>query len=359
MSDGSDAPIRLALAEAKSSMRGSPIFSGRMWLAWTSMRTQCGTAWGGSCASSHEDARWRAIGEAIERYALLGAATIPGVLVSAGTSQTRRHVPLKAFIQTERPVQWWMRGMYQPSLTQCLVPAQVALLGWNPPPPEMRWCRQTTVGAAAHPSSEEATTRAAMELLERECIRRVWRGEMHVANARSQIMDLLPPDVVTQFGRRGVTINAWFLVGAPRPVALVAIHRRAGELITFGAGTQSSAGPALLHGFEEAVAVRAALFGSQGSAGNDARRLKAARASLYRGEEYLSALAALEHRGSVADRCTPGSSLWQGAKEFLGAELIAVPIAEVGEFSVVRVLCVRSSTVDGRLAPEQAIPYLC
>jgi ribosomal protein S12 methylthiotransferase accessory factor YcaO len=329
----------------------SSILGGSLFLAWGSLTRRGKCADGGACDIDPERARLRAFGEAAERVCLL-APDVTAEEFASGHSKDLK-VPLSAFVPTSIVTHHWVRG--RSAAGERLIPADIALLGWDPPAPYKRLCVQTSVGTAAASDRLKAERSAQAEVIERHYIRRTWRRASRLAAASDQLAATLPGEVEAQLAVHRLITEAWIVADSPLPVALVALHRKGGRAITFGAAAREDARIALVHAFTEAVAIRAALAGKSTGGPLEETRWRAARASTTKGHLYLALLRSIEDRRPAPERGDIDSAV----TEAFGVEPVFIDLGNQDGLTVVRAVCPGSSITSLRgKSDDELLPYL-
>ncbi|GAA0417248.1 YcaO-like family protein [Streptomyces luteireticuli] len=231
----------------------------------------------GSAAGTCEaDVAARARGELTERVhnVLAGraAASDPSGVVATHTALRRKGVPAldplswPELADRAEPVRetelLWVPGESLTDGGQVLVPACAVHLAHRPPAGCAAPLRPGSVGLAAHRTRDEATTHAALEILERDLVWRAWYGE----------------------GRRAAAVASGGGHGVPLRDGLAALGLSAAPLLLPGPGGTVCA-VVCLHGDEgagQSFGARAAFVSDEGTAPPTAVRAAALEALMVR-----------------------------------------------------------------------------
>ena len=152
-----------------------------------------GTHPGNGSGRSADEAFTAAVGEAAERYSACytadaGAFVATAREIGAAAVEPWRFslysdhqyampgFPYACFTSETRVA--WVPGAELPSGATVYLPAQLVYLAWPPMRGEARIGRSTSNGLAAHATTEEATLRGLLELIERDAFMITWRARL-------------------------------------------------------------------------------------------------------------------------------------------------------------------------------------
>jgi len=210
---------------------------------------------GGACDRDKDRAELRAHGEVVERAALL--AEFPRQVISREVAEAAGAVFDTVGEASLKNASRWVIGRGLCSGQTIALPAEIVLVGERATN-EDRW-QQSSVGTAAHVTSEQAIENGLLEWVERASVRLLWGGGAVVSEATDQLLDELSDPIAAALQQHGLFCRAWMLAERdPFRIAIVLVGSRTGQ-VTFGAAARLATGPALEHAFLEAISVRAAL----------------------------------------------------------------------------------------------------
>lgn len=309
-----------------------PILDGTLVLASEELLHLGHHVLGGACDHSVERAELRAHGEVIERAALL--AQFPLQVIS----RQEAHASGALVNSLDEPVlaeaRRWVIGRGLCSGHSVALPAELVLVG-DRGPGESHW-QQSSVGTAAHLTSERAIENGLLEWVERVSIRMLWSGQAVIHNATDRLIAATPEALLASMRRRQLFVRAWLFVDCePFQVALVLLGSAAGNA-TFGAAARLNADPALDHAFLEAVSVRAALSSSRLLDAD--RRVQFAIRAAHQQPTFLQFLE--DQASSMTaplDVALEGENLASLVEQFLGVEPWVVSIALDSDLAIERV----------------------
>ncbi|MGW0450320.1 YcaO-like family protein, partial [Streptosporangium sandarakinum] len=205
----------------------------------------------------------RAAGEYAQHVSHLSAAGALPVLACPGD---RPRIEPAAHAAAGSPPTSWVVGHGMRDGTEVAVPAQAVFLGWDPPPPEIRWCVQTSAGTAAGADPERARTAALLEVIERHVLERGWRaGDIRFEELDHLHDAVLPPGLTGALRDGGVALRTLRVAGLSPDVVTAFLHRSDGTALTCGAAARGDTAAAVRHAVYEAVGNRLALSAPRGS----------------------------------------------------------------------------------------------
>ncbi|GGP81853.1 YcaO-like family protein [Streptosporangium pseudovulgare] len=238
-----------------------PLVGGILHVAWTA--DGAGVS-GGACDADPGRAARRAAGEYAQHVSHLSAAGALPVLAGPGD---RPRIAPAAHAAAGSPPTSWVAGHGMRDGTEVAVPAQAVFLGWDPPPPEIRWCVQTSAGTAAGADPERARTAALLEVIERHVLERGWRtGDIRFEELDHLHDAVLPPGLTGALRDGGVTLRTLRVAGLSPDVVTAFLHRSDGTALTCGAAARGDTAAAVRHAVYEAVGNRLALSAPRGPA---------------------------------------------------------------------------------------------
>ncbi|MFF0308580.1 YcaO-like family protein [Streptosporangium sp. NPDC004379] len=231
-----------------------PLVGGILHVAWTA--DDAGVS-GGACDADPGRAARRAAGEYAQHVSHLSASGALPVLAGPGD---RPVIAPAAHAAAGSPPTSWVAGHGMRDGTEVAVPAQAVFLGWDPPPPETRWCVQTSAGTAAGPDRERARTAALLEVIERHVLERGWRTGDILFEELDHLHDaVLPPGLTGALRAGGVVLRTFRVAGLSPDVVTAFLHRSDGTALTCGAAARGDTADAVRHAVYEAVGNRLAL----------------------------------------------------------------------------------------------------
>ncbi|WP_049563074.1 YcaO-like family protein [Nonomuraea sp. SBT364] len=340
-----------------------PLLGGALHLAW--LRDEAGIS-GGACDADPERARVRATGEYAQHVSHMAARDAlptrrdPGGLPTVEPAGTPRSTPMR-----------WVIGSGMRDGAPVAVPAQAVLLGWDPPPPEVRWCAQTSVGTAAGRDHGQARTAALLEVVERHVLTRGWRtGDIRFERLDHLHEAVLPARLLDALRGHAVTLRTVRVAGIGPDVVLALLHRAGGLALTCGAAARHGTAPAVRHAVYEAVAARLALSRARPSSALQARERARGLAVAAAGPAHLAFVEA-RTTGDGTLRTAPGTPPPQPtatqpaevglaevglAERLFGRQPAEVELPDAYGHVVRRVVCHRSEVFEPLTPSADSLP---
>ncbi|MGN9846969.1 YcaO-like family protein [Nonomuraea sp. H19] len=324
-----------------------PLLGGALHLAW--VRDEAGIS-GGACDADPDRARVRAMGEHAQHVSHLSARDTlrtrgdPGGLPTVEPAGMPRSKPMR-----------WVVGSAARDGTPVAVPAQAVLLGWDPPPPEERWCVQTSVGTAAGADPGQARTAALLEVVERHVLRRGWRtGDIRFERLDHLHEAVLPARLLDALRGHSVTLSTVRVAGISPDVVLALLHRPGGQALTCGAAARYGTAHAVRHAAYEAVAARLALSRTRPSSALQARERARGLAVAAAGRTHLAFVEARTiGEGDLRDGPV---ALLDLADRLFARQPAEVELPDAHGHVVRRVVCHRSEVFEPLMPSDDGLP---
>ncbi|MFC5827092.1 YcaO-like family protein [Nonomuraea insulae] len=324
-----------------------PLLDGVLHLAW--VRDEAGIS-GGACDADPDRARVRATGEYAQHVSHLSARDTlltrgdPGGLTTVEPAGTPSFTPMS-----------WMVGSGARDGDPVAVPAQTVLLGWDPPPPEKRWCVQTSVGTAAGDDGAQAGTAALLEVIERHVLTRGWRtGDILFERLDHLHEAVLPAGLLDALRGHSVKLSTVRVAGIGLDVVLALLYRSGGEALTCGAAAKPSTAHAVRHAAYEAVATRLALSRTRPSSALQGRERARGLAVAAAGPAHLAFVEARTiGEGDLRDG---PPALPELADRLFGRQPAEVALPDAFGHVVRRVVCHRSEVFDPLTPSVDGLP---
>lgn len=324
-----------------------PLLGGVLHLAW--VRDETGIS-GGACDANPDRARVRAMGEYAQHVSHLSVRDIlptredPGGLITVEPAGTPSSAPMS-----------WTVGSGARDGKPVAVPAQTVLLGWDPPPPEKRWCVQTSIGTAAGEDREQAGTAALLEVIERHVLTRGWRtGDIRFERLDHLHETVLPAGLLDVLRDHSVTLSTVRVAGIGLDVVLALLHRPGGEALTCGAAAKLDTAHAVRHATYEAVATRLALSRTRPSSALQGRERARGLAVAAAGRTHLAFVEA-RTIGAGELRDGPVAPL-EVADRLFARQPAEVELPDAHGHVVRRVVCHRSEVFDPLTPSAEGLP---
>ncbi|RCG30270.1 hypothetical protein DQ384_16135 [Sphaerisporangium album] len=327
-----------------------PLINGAVHVAW--MSDENGIS-GGACDDDPGRAARRALGEYVQHVSHVSAAGVLPLLADPGALP---RVEPAALLDAGSPPCHWVAGTGMRDGAETAVPAQAVFLGWDPPPPEERWCVQTSAGTGAGTDRRHARTAALLEVIERHVLARGWRtGDISFEDLDHLRELVLPAGLLAGLRDHEVVLRV-VRVTRPYPdIVLALLHRAGGAALTCGAAARGDTADAVRHAVYEAVAARLAL-GARPSSALQSRDRDRGHAVAAAGAAHLDFVERrIAGRGALRRAPADPAALLDAADALFGRQPVEVLLPSTDDHVVHRVVC-HGSEVFEPLTPASHLP---